>query len=212
MLAKTVIGCSTYSVELKFHHRNLKRHGGCGVAYIDLIVMNPIFKNTAISFLSKALDTSAKSVNSNKNPIITTAKSIYRHPVKLLATYIAAPYLVWCIARRASNPNRKYIAALGLFISVLLAWAAGTFLGTFTGAMLITSGFGAFWGISFFIGTSISAILSVAFSVAALNASSYLFLQLSSEDVIEHLRSIIENENVTPEHQPEKNRLTNTQR
>lgn len=152
--------------------------------------MKSVFKNVAISLLSKAVDTSANSIKTHQNPVSETIKLVYKYPFKLTAAFLMAPYLAWCIARRASDPARRRIAGVGLFLAVIAAWLAGTLIGSFAGSMLIASGFGLFWGISFFVGTTISAVLSVTFSAVVLNATAYLFFQLSSAEVVEHLRSL----------------------
>jgi len=84
------------------------------------------------------------------------------------------------------------VAGVGLFISVLGAWFAGTLIGTAVGALLIAAKVGLLWGLAFVVGTGLSVILSVTFSIIVLNSLSCLFLHMSSDEVIEHLKSISE--------------------
>lgn len=153
-----------------------------------------MLKSIAIALLTKAVSASSNSIKANQNPLTTTIKAIYRYPLKLFATFLMAPYLAWCVARRASDPTRRRIAGIGLFISVLMGWFAGTLIGTLTGTLIVASHFGFFWGLSFLAGTTVSVILSVTFSAITLNATAYLFFHLSSEDIVEHLRQIAEPE------------------
>jgi hypothetical protein len=60
------------------------------------------------------------------------------------------------------------------------------------GAALVFSAFGPLMAIGFLIGTTLSITLSVAFSILVLNATSWFFLHMSSEDVIAYLNSISE--------------------
>lgn len=103
-----------------------------------------------------------------------------------------APFLVFRVAQTAKNPVRRVIASVGLFLSIVAAWLAGTLLGTAAAALLIIAKIGLIWGIAFFIGTILSVIFSVVFSILAFNATSWLFLHMSSEEVVEYLRSISE--------------------
>lgn len=124
--------------------------------------------------------------------IATVTKAILRYPIKTIAAFLVAPLLAFRVVRVAKNPIRRFVAGIGLFIAMLLAWLAGTFLGTLAGAALIASGVGLIWGIAFFVGTTLSVTLSVVFSILVLNATSWLFLHLSSEDVLIYLKSISE--------------------
>jgi hypothetical protein len=56
------------------------------------------------------------------------------------------------------------------------------------GTALIASNFGWALGAAFFFGTTISVTLSVLFSIAVFNATSYLFLKMNTEEAIEYLR------------------------
>lgn len=118
--------------------------------------------------------------------------AVVRLPFRAIAAFFTAPFLAFRVAAVAKNPVRRAIAGVGLFIAMLAGWFAGTFLGTTTAALLIAAKVGLFWGFAFFIGTTISVVLSVAFSYLVLSATSYFFLQMSSEDVVEYLRSISE--------------------
>lgn len=136
-----------------------------------------------------AIEALSRRSKEESTPLRTVARSIWRSPIKLVAAFIFAPFLAFRVARAAKNRTRRLIAGAGLFLAILLAWLAGTLLGTAAGALLIASQVGIIWGLAFFVGTAVSVTLSVAFSILVLNATSLLFLQLSSEEVVEYLRT-----------------------
>lgn len=117
-------------------------------------------------------------------------KRIAGHPVKILASFLSAPFLVARIAWRTKNPVRRFVALIGLLLSIFLAYGAATFLGSLTGALLIASQVGVLVGLGFFIGTTVSIYLSVIFSIFVLNAVAFLFLKLSSQEVLDYLSEI----------------------
>lgn len=145
----------------------------------------------AASLFANATEALAKRPRGGSSMAAVT-KSILRYPIKMLAAFLMAPFLALRVASLAKSPLRRLVAGIGLFIAVLAAWLAGTFLGTFAGALLVTSNLGFMWGIAFLFGATTSVTLSVAFSVLVLNATAWLFLQLSSEEVLDYLRSISE--------------------
>lgn len=144
------------------------------------------------SLFAAALESLSRKQPGGQTNMISVLKSVAGHPFKLIAAFILAPFLAFRIAANAKNPVRRAIAGVGLFIAMLSGWLAGTLLGTAAGALLIAAKIGLLWGLAFIVGTTLSMVLSVAFSILIVNAASYIFLQLSSEDVIEHLRSISE--------------------
>ena len=144
----------------------------------------------AVSLAASALESLHRQKKIGDSSLGTVLSSILRQPIKTIAAFFFAPFLAFRIARFAKNPIRRIIAGVGLFIAMLAGWLAGTALGTATGALLIMSKFGFLWGFAFFVGTTTSVILSVAFSLLALNSTAWLFLHMSSEDVINHLRSL----------------------
>ncbi len=149
-----------------------------------------MLKNIAIALLSKTVSASSNSIKEHPNPLATTIKAAHRYPLKVLATFVIAPYLTWSVARRATDPARRRIAGLGLFVSVLMGWLAHTLVGSLAGSLIVASHFGSFWGLSFLVGTKISVIIRVAFSLTVFNSTAYLFFHLSSQEIVEHLREI----------------------
>lgn len=142
------------------------------------------------SLFATGLEAINKNHKSGQSALATTLSSIIRHPIKIIAAFLLAPFLAFRVARAAKNPLRRVIASVGLVLAVLLAWATGTFLGTITGALLVYSAFGPLMAFGFILGTTLSITLSVAFSILVLNSASWFFLHMSSEDVIEYLKSI----------------------
>lgn len=125
----------------------------------------------------------------NGSSLSSIIKSVVRYPIKTIATFFTAPILILRLALTVKNPIRRLIAVVGLLISILLAYLAGTFLGSVVGAIFIFSHVGPLVAAGFLLGSTLSVVLSVAFTLFVFNATSWLFLHMSSEDVVEHLRS-----------------------
>ena len=107
-----------------------------------------------------------------------------------MASFIAAPFLVFRIARIAKNPMRRWMAIIGLLLSTLVSYAAATFLGTLVGAAFIATNISVLAGIGFIFGTTLSVYFSVIFSIISFNAVSFFFLKASSEEVVEYLKEV----------------------
>ncbi len=147
--------------------------------------------NTTASLFITAL--SALSNRSRgESEFFTTLKAVVRSPFKVIAAFLAAPFLIIRVAHAAKNPIRRWIARIGLIAAAALAWTSGTLIGTFTGSLFIAAKFGLGLGLAFFVGTSLSAFLSVIFSILVLHATSALFLNLSSEEIVNYLMTISE--------------------
>ena len=108
----------------------------------------------------------------------------------MLAAFFAAPFLIVRLAVTVRNPWRRTIAIVGLVLAVVLAYLAGTFLGTVAGALLVMSGVGVLVGLGFLVGTFLSVFLSLSFSLIVLNTVSLLFLKMSSKEVVDYLKSL----------------------
>jgi hypothetical protein len=148
--------------------------------------------NWIASLFATALEAIPGSKNSGQNALGAVVRSIVRAPLKAIGAFLFAPFLIFRIARHAADPKRKWLAALGLFIGAVLSIAAGTFLGTLAGAVLAGSLFGFWVGFGFLVGTSLSVVLTVTFQVLILNATCFLFLGLSSAEVVEYLKNTSE--------------------
>lgn len=142
------------------------------------------------TLFATALDALSKKPKGSGSPFGSVTKSVLRYPIKTIAAFVTAPFLAFRVARSAKNPTRRVMAGIGLFIAITMAWLAGTLIGTATGALLIMSHMGLMWGLAFFVGTTLSVTLSVIFSILVLNATAWFFLHMSSEEVIDYLRSI----------------------
>lgn len=144
----------------------------------------------ALSIFEKTALALGNDLSKEKSKFKTVAKSIINHPIKIIASFLMAPFLAVRMALVVKNPIRKIIAVTGLLISIILAYLSGTFLGTAAGALLVVTNVGILAGIGFLIGTSLSVFLSVCFSMVVLNSVSFLFLKLNTEEVIEYLNKI----------------------
>ena len=144
----------------------------------------------AASLFATGLEALMRKRIDGQSSLGVVVKSIWRYPIKMIAAFLVAPFLAFRVAALAKNPVRRLIAGVGFFLSILAAWLAGTFLGTVAGALLIAAKVGMLWGLAFIIGTTLSVVLSVAFSILVMNAVAFFFLHMSSEEVVAYLRSL----------------------
>jgi hypothetical protein len=139
---------------------------------------------------SSALESVTKSRGEGKGGFSSALRTVIRYPIKVIAAFFVAPFLAFRVARSAKNPVRRAIATVGIILGVVVAYFAGTFLGTAAGALFVLSHYGPLMAAGFFFGTVFSVVFTVAFQILMLNATCWLFLNLSSEDVIQHLKDI----------------------
>ncbi len=115
------------------------------------------------------------------------------HPIKLVAAYIFSPILmVKLVVRSSNNPVRRGIAIFGLILALIGSYIAGTLLGGFLGFILIATNVGVLTAIGFIFGTTMSFILSTAFSLIVFNFIAFVFLKISKQEVIDYLSELIE--------------------
>lgn len=146
--------------------------------------------DTGKTTIGALLETVINEASQEKSKIKLLFQQIASHPIKLIMSFIAAPFLIARLALTIKNPIRRLISVVGLLLSVFCAYIAGTVLGTATGALFIMSNIGFFVGIGFFLGSFISLFLSVAFSILVLNSVSFIFLKMSSQEVVDYLEKI----------------------
>ena len=144
------------------------------------------------SLFASALSSMAQSKAEGRSSLPSVVRSIVCAPLKAIGAFILAPLLVFRVVKLATDRRRKWVAALGLIIASLLAIGAGTLLGSLAGAFLVNTLFGPWVAIGFLVGTSFSVLFAVVFQVFILNATCFLFLGLSSEEVVEHLQRVSE--------------------
>jgi hypothetical protein len=145
--------------------------------------------NYIASLFASALTAVAKKPDGSTN-FRAAFRSIVRHPIKVIASFFFAPFLAIQVARTAKNPVRRAIAIAGMLLGTLLAWIAGTFLGSVIGAIFMASNFGPLVGLGFLFGTTFSFVFSVTFMILTFNATTWLFLHMSSDEVIAYLNSL----------------------
>ena len=129
-------------------------------------------------------------VQSESRNLSGISTAIFRQPIKVIAAFFVAPFLLFRIIRRAENPRRRAMAKLGLAVGLVGAYLAGTFLGTTAAALLITVKVGLIMGLAFWVGTALSVFLTVLFQLLVFNLITYGFLHMSSEEVMQHLHDI----------------------
>ena len=136
------------------------------------------------------LSTIVDDVTKEKSKLKTIVKELASHPIKMIMTFLTAPFLVLWLGLTLKNPIRRFIAIIGLMVSVICSYVAGTLLGTFTGALFVMSNIGFFVGFGFIVGSFFSVLFSVVFSILVFNAVSFLFLKMSSQEVVDYLDKI----------------------
>ena len=146
--------------------------------------------NSGKSAIESVLDAILSDASQERSKLKRIFQSIASHPIKMLAAFFAAPFLIVRLAVTVRNPWRRTIAIVGLVLAVVLAYLAGTFLGTVAGALLVMSGVGVLVGLGFLVGTFLSVFLSLSFSLIVLNTVSLLFLKMSSKEVVDYLKSL----------------------
>ncbi len=75
-------------------------------------------------------------------------------------------------------------------MAILLAYGAGTVIGSLSGAWLIATQVGVFMAAGFLIGSMLSVFLSLVFCIFVFNSVSFVFLKMSSQEVVDYLDSI----------------------
>jgi len=149
-----------------------------------------MFGKVAGEILGRGINAIEQDASKQNKKVKAIFKKIASHPFKVVASFIAAPILVIKIAWLVKNPIRRIIAVIGLLLSLFLSYLAGTFLGSVVGAMFIASNIGILAGIGFFIGTTLSIYLSVIFSIIVFNSVSFVFLKISSQEIVDYLHEI----------------------
>lgn len=138
----------------------------------------------------RGLGAIADDAASGKSKIGIIFKKIASHPIKVLASFLVAPILLIKVAMFVKNPIRRVVACIGLLLSLFIAYAAAHFLGSFVGSIFVATHVGLIAGLGFLIGTTLSVYLSVIFSIAMFNAVSFVFLKISSDEVLDYLNEI----------------------
>lgn len=123
----------------------------------------PMLGPSTLTIFEKAITALNNDLSKEKSKVGIVFKNIIGHPVKVFASFIAAPFLVIKIACVVKNPIRRAIAIIGLLLSIVFAYLSATFLGSVVGAVFVASNIGILMGIGFFFGTTLSVFLSVDF-------------------------------------------------
>jgi hypothetical protein len=156
------------------------------------MVPKDLMINWIASFFATALSNVVASKNEGRSLLGSAIRSISHAPLKAVGAFIFAPFLVFRVVRIASDKRRRWVAAIGLFVAAILAIGAGTLLGSLAGAILMNTLFGPWVAIGFFLGTALSVFFTVIFQILILNATCFLFLGLSSEEVVNYLLRVSE--------------------
>ena len=145
---------------------------------------------SAVAIIKESFDAISNDVSSENSKLTHIVKKVASHPFKILATFFAAPILIIKVALSVKNPTRRFIAVIGLILAILLAYGAGTVIGSLSGAWLIATQVGVFMAAGFLIGSMLSVFLSLVFCIFVFNSVSFVFLKMSSQEVVDYLDSI----------------------
>ena len=149
-----------------------------------------LIKTAMLSGAKFLLKSSLESASKEKGRTGKILNDLIRHPIKVVASFIFAPFLIIKIAMKVNNPIRRFLAILGLLVSFICSYIAGTAIGTFAGAVFVATHIGFLTAAGFILGTTISVIMSVLFSIVVFNSVSFLFLKMNNEEVINYLDEI----------------------
>ncbi|MCZ0944329.1 MAG: hypothetical protein OXJ53_14845 [Gammaproteobacteria bacterium] len=147
-----------------------------------------LLTKSAADILGHAIGAIHKDMSAETSRLRAVFSTIARYPVKVFATFLVAPILLVKLACTVKNPLRRAFAIAGLLLALFASYCCGTFLGSLTGAALIWSQLGPLMAIGFLIGTALSVFLSVVFSILTLNAVSFVFLKMNTQEILDYLR------------------------
>ena len=149
-------------------------------------------KGRSGGIVEQALSAVANDVSKEKSKLGHIFRKVASHPIKMVAAFFTAPFLMIRVAWKVENPIRRIIAIVGFIIAFLSAYVAGTFLGSIMGAVFVASKVGYIVAFGFLLGTTTSVMLSVTFCIFVFNSLSLVFLKMSSQDVVDYLQEISE--------------------
>lgn len=149
-----------------------------------------MFVKAAGDILERGMVAITEAASGERSRFAAVVRKVVGHPIKVIASFFAAPFLVVKIALKVRNPIRRGIAIVGLLLAIAGSYVAATFLGSLAGAALIASKVGIVAALGFLIGTTLSVYLSVIFSILVFNAISFLFLKMSTQEVVDYLDEI----------------------
>jgi hypothetical protein len=149
-----------------------------------------MFGESAGAIIKQSFDAISKDVSSENTKISHIVKNVLSHPFKIIAAFFTAPILIIRVALTVKNPVRRAIAVVGLLLAIMLSYLSGTLLGSLAGLMIVAGSVGILAAVGIFVGSALGMFFSVVFSVFIFNAVSYLFLRMSSQEVIDYLNEI----------------------
>lgn len=142
----------------------------------------------ATDIFGKGLSALSNDVSKENSKVREVLRSIVGYPIKVLATFFTAPLLLAHIAWGVKNPIRRTIALVGLLLSSIFCYLAGTFLGSLVGALFVATHVGPLFAAGLLVGSTLSVYLSVIFMIIVFNSVSFVFLKMNNEDVIDYLK------------------------
>lgn len=149
--------------------------------------------NWAATLFASAIEALSRKSGEGRNSLATVTGSMLRYPIKTVAAFAMAPFLAFPVACVAKDPVRRVIAGAGLVVAVVVAWSAavGGVFALFS-VFSIWQLLGAWPAVAWLVFGWISTTVSVISAALALNATAWLFLHMSSEEVVQYLRWLSE--------------------
>lgn len=162
-------------------------------SYIASHLKNPEYSDengnsrNAVKDIANSIE---KSFNSENQNISNFFQKIISYPLKIIASFIFAPFLMLKVILFIKTPIRRIIAGGGFLIAILTTYTVSTWLGKAACFWFIKNTVGWFTAFGFLIGTTFSIMVTVIISVAIFNFICFIFLKMSNEEVIDYLKEI----------------------
>lgn len=153
--------------------------------------------NWAASLFASVIEALSRRSDGQRSSLATVGRSILRYPIKTVAAFLLAPILAFRVACVAKDPIRRVIAGVGLVLAVVVAWVVVVWTGRLLFQLIvyleIVYWLGPWDAIVFLLfGSIVGVPVGIVLAAVALNATAWFFLHMSSEEVVEYLRSLSE--------------------
>ena len=144
----------------------------------------------AISMLGGMLSSGKNEINKESQKFTSVTKKILIYPIRLIATFIFAPFLlIKTVLDSDSSIGRKFIAIFGLALAGLATYFLTTFV-TISLAAIIKANLGWFSLISYGFGVFFTAWVSILIQIGIFNFISTLILKINQQEVLQYLNKL----------------------
>lgn len=144
----------------------------------------------AATMLGGMLSSGKSELNKESQKFTSITKKILTYPVRLIATFIFAPFLlIKTVLHSDSSIGRKFIAIFGLILAGLATYFLTTFV-TISLAAIIKANLGWFSLIGYGFGVFFTAWVSILIQIGIFNFISTLILKVSQQEVLQYLNEL----------------------